>query len=264
MLTQRYSTSFSLGIRLLDKELHAPIYAIYGFVRLADEIVDSFHGHNQGKLLAKLKADCIEAIDDGISANPVLQTFQSVVRTYQIDRELIMQFLHSMEMDLEQQAYDQAKYEEYILGSAEVVGLMCLCVFTRGNREHYEALKPQAMKLGAAFQKVNFLRDVGADYRQLNRTYFPGLNLERFTEQDKKQIEIEIEADFEEALEGIRALPSNCRRGVYLAYQYYRQLFKKIKLAHACSIFSQRFRISNRRKLVVLCGSLVRYKLNLI
>jgi len=264
MITRRYSTSFSLGIRLLQPSLHAPIYAIYGFVRLADEIVDSFQGYDQQVLLAKLKADCLEAIDAGISINPILHAFQDVVRQYDIDRQLILQFLHSMEMDLELLDYDKAKYEEYILGSAEVVGLMCLAVFTGGDQKQYEDLKPAAMKLGAAFQKVNFLRDVGADFRQLNRAYFPGVDLTCFSEADKKQIEADIDADFNAALAGIRNLPGSCRRGVYLAYQYYRQLFEKIRLARACSIFTQRFRISNRRKLLLLCDTYFRYQLNWI
>lgn len=264
LITRRYSTSFSLGISLLDKQLHSPIYAIYGFVRIADEIVDSFQGYDQSRLLAKLKTDCFEAIHDRISANPVLHAFQQVVNQYNIGHDLILQFLKSMEMDLEQCRHDQASYDEYILGSAEVVGLMCLCVFTEGDRQYYERLRPQAMKLGAAFQKVNFLRDVGADFGQLNRTYFPNVNLELFTESDKKAIELDIEQDFNEALDGIRNLPPNCRRGVFLAYQYYRQLFEKIKLAQACNIFTRRFRISNSRKLFLLCDTMLKYRMNWI
>ena len=264
LTTRRYSTSFSLGISFLDKSLHAPIYAIYGFVRLADEIVDSFHEYDKRQLLLQFKNDCFEAIDKRISLNPILNAFQETVNKYRIDRQLIVQFLHSMEMDLTDQQYDQQKYEEYVLGSAEVVGLMCLYVFTGGDEHDYEALKPKAMRLGAAFQKINFLRDVGADYYQLNRTYFPEIDLANFTEADKKKIEQDIDTDFKEALEGIRKLPRSSRRGVYLAYQYYRQLFEKIQLAHACVIFSKRYRVSNLRKIILMFDTLLKHQLNCI
>ncbi|GGA98393.1 phytoene/squalene synthase family protein [Mucilaginibacter rubeus] len=262
LATRRYSTSFFLGINFLDKELHQPIYAIYGFVRLTDEIVDSFHNYDKRELLNKFRKDCFEAIELGISLNPILNAFQETVNKYRIDHQLINQFLHSMEMDLDDQLYDQQKFEEYILGSAEVVGLMCLYVFTNGNKERYEALKPGAMRLGAAFQKVNFLRDIGADYLQLNRSYFPGIDLKHFSETDKKKIEQEIEKDFNEALKDIRKLPKSSRRGVYLAYQYYRELFKKIKLASACVVFSKRFRISNGSKLILIFDTLLKHQLN--
>ncbi len=264
LTTRRYSTSFSLGIRFLDKELHDPIYAIYGFVRLADEIVDSFHDYDKQVLLDQFRKDCFEAIANGISLNPILNSFQQTVRRYDIDHTLINQFLDSMEMDLGKLDYTQQKYEEYILGSAEVVGLMCLCVFTGGNKETFSYLKPRAMKLGAAFQKINFLRDIGADYLQLNRTYFPGVNLEQFTEADKRTIEQDIEADLSEALIGIRELPRSSRRGVFLAYRYYQKLFEKIKLAGACSVFSTRFRISNGRKIALLFDTMLKHKLNWI
>lgn len=264
LTTRRYSTSFSLGISFLHKSLHAPIYAIYGFVRLADEIVDSFHEYDKRQLLMQFKNDCFEAIDRGISLNPILNAFQETVNKYGIDRQLIVQFLHSMEMDLNDQQYDQQKYKEYILGSAEVVGLMCLYVFTGGDKENYETLKPKAMRLGAAFQKINFLRDVGADYYQLNRTYFPEIDLANFTEADKKKIEQDIAKDFKEALEGIRELPRTSRRGVYLAYQYYHQLFEKIKLAHACAVFSKRYRVSNLRKIILMFDTLLKHQLNCI
>lgn len=264
LTTRRYSTSFSLGISFLDKELHDPIYAIYGFVRLADEIVDSFHDYNKRQLLEQFKMDCFEAIDKGISLNPILNAFQETVRKYQIDHQLISQFLRSMAMDLDDQDYDQQKYEEYILGSAEVVGLMCLYVFTGGDKSRYEALRPKAMRLGAAFQKINFLRDIGADYLQLNRTYFPEIDLANFTENDKKRIEEDIEKDFKAALEGIRELPRSSRRGVYLAYQYYRELFEKIQLSRACAVFSKRFRVSNGRKLLLLFDTLLKHKLGWI
>ena len=262
LATRRYSTSFFLGINFLDKELHKPIYAIYGFVRLTDEIVDSFHNYDKRELLNKFRKDCFEAIELGISLNPILNAFQETVNNYHIDHQLINQFLHSMEMDLDDQHYDQQKFEEYILGSAEVVGLMCLYVFTNGNKARYEALKPGAMRLGAAFQKVNFLRDIGADYLQLNRSYFPGIDLKHFSETDKKKIEQEIEQDFNEALKDIRKLPKSSRRGVYLAYQYYRELFKKIKLASACVVFSKRFRISNGSKLILIFDTLLKHQLN--
>lgn len=264
LTTRRYSTSFSMGISFLDKSLREPIYAIYGFVRLADEIVDSFHNYNKKELLARFKTDCFEAIKQGISLNPILNAFQETVNKYNIDHQLIVQFLHSMEMDLHDQGYDQQKYQEYILGSAEVVGLMCLYVFTEGDRENYEALKPKAMRLGAAFQKINFLRDIGTDYQQLNRSYFPEIDLANFTEADKKKIEDEIEKDFTAALQGIRELPRSSRRGVFLAYQYYRKLFEKIRLARACAVFSKRFRVSNSRKIILMFDTLLKHKLNWI
>jgi len=264
LTTRSYSTSFSMGISFLAKELHAPIYAIYGFVRLADEIVDSFHDYDKQQLLDRFKKDTFEAIEEGISLNPILNSFQETVSKYRVDHKLIHQFLYSMEMDLNDQEYDRQKYEEYILGSAEVVGLMCLYVFTGGDQSSYDRLKPRAMRLGAAFQKINFLRDVGADYLQLKRTYFPEVDLTHFTEADKKKIEAEIEIDFNEALEGIRELPRSSRRGVYLAYQYYRQLFEKIKLARACAVFSKRFRVSNGRKLILMFETSLKHRLNLI
>jgi len=262
--TQRYSTSFSLGISFLDKELHHPIYAIYGFVRFADEIVDSFHDYDKASLLAQFKKDCFEAIESGISLNPILNSFQQVVRQYHIDHQLIHLFLKSMEMDLEKQDFSPEKYQEYILGSAEVVGLMCLFVFTGGDINRYYELMPAAKKLGSAFQKINFLRDIGADFKNLDRTYFPNVDLANFTESDKQKIEQEIELEMDDALAGIRQLPNSSRRGVYLAYQYYRQLFEKIKLARACVIFSKRFRISNTRKMVLLCDVFIKHKMNMI
>jgi len=262
--TQRYSTSFSLGIRFLDKKLHDPIFAIYGFVRLADEIVDSFHDYNKAALLEQFKKDCFEAIENGISLNPILNSFQQVVRDYKIDHELIHAFLRSMEMDLEKQSYDEAKYQKYILGSAEVVGLMSLFVFTEGNLKLYYELMPAAMKLGSAFQKVNFLRDIGADFLELNRTYFPQVDLANFTDDDNQKIGQDIEEELNEALTGIRRLPNSSRRGVYLAYQYYRELFEKIKLSSACVIFSKRFRVSNARKMVLLCDVLLKHQMHLI
>ena len=252
------------GYSFSDKKLQDPIFAIYGFVRLADEIVDSFHDYNKTALLEQFKKDCFEAIENGISLNPILNSFQQVVRDYKIDHELIHAFLRSMEMDLEKQSYNEEKYQQYILGSAEVVGLMCLFVFTEGNLKLYYALMPAAMKLGSAFQKVNFLRDIGADFLELNRTYFPKVDLANFTEDNKKMIEQDIEGELNEALTGIRQLPNSSRRGVYLAYQYYRQLFDKIKLSSACAIFSKRFRLSNARKMVLLCDVLLKHQMRLI
>jgi len=260
--TQRYSTSFTWGIYLMSKKLHAPIYAIYGFVRFADEIVDTFHEFDKKYLLDKFKKDCFEAIEQGISLNPVLNSFQKVVNQYDIDHELINLFLHSMEMDLEPGIYSNEKYEKYILGSAEVVGLMCLSVFTNGDKAFYERLKPFAMKLGSTFQKVNFLRDVKADFQQLNRNYFPNVNLENFSDHQKIAIENEIEEEFKLALVGIKQLPLSSRRGVYLAYIYYKKLFQKIKSKTAREIMDKRIRISNGRKFGLMLDSMIRYKLN--
>jgi phytoene/squalene synthetase len=218
--TRTYSTSFSLGIRFLNSRLHNSIYAIYGFVRLADEIVDSFDGYDQEYLLRKFKEDTYEAIDNRISCNPVLNAFQETMYRYEINIELIESFLKSMEMDLHKQYYTTDKYQEYILGSAEVVGLMCLHVFTEGDKKMYADLKPYAMKLGAAFQKVNFLRDMKDDYEVLGRIYFPGVDINGFTSEAKKKIEQEIDDDFAIALEGIKKLPSSSKGGVYLSYVY--------------------------------------------
>jgi len=263
-ITKLYSTSFSLGIYFLNKELRHPIYSIYGFVRLADEIVDSFHDYPKSILLEEFRQDCFRAIDRGISTNPVLNSFQQVVNRYGIKHELITQFLKSMEMDLAEQDYTPEKYEEYILGSAQVVGLMCLHVFTNGNNEDYERLKIPAMKLGSAFQKVNFLRDVNADYKDLSRTYFPDVNLAAFSDLDKRSIEQDIHLEFKEALDGIRELPRSCRKGVYLAYVYYLKLFRKIANVPAERVMLERIRVSNSHKFWLMFDSLVRYKLNVL
>lgn len=260
--TQRYSTSFSLGIYFLDKKIRPEIYAIYGFVRFADEIVDSFHDYDKKYLLEKFKKDCFEAITFGISLNPVLNSFQKVVNEYNIDRELIELFLNSMEMDLEPNIYSNETYEKYILGSAEVVGLMCLCVFTNGDRSYYEKLKPYAMKLGSTFQKVNFLRDVKADFMQLNRNYFPNVDLSNFKEEQKKMIEKEIEEEFRVAIIGIKQLPLSSRKGVYLAYLYYKTLFEKIKNTSANQIMNKRIRISNGHKIGLMFDSMIRFRMN--
>jgi len=262
--TNTYSTSFSIGIRVFQKKYHSPIYAIYGFVRLADEVVDSFHGYNKALLLNELREETYKAIASGISLNPILNSFQDVVNTYDIDHWLIDQFLKSMEMDLEEQVYDSEKFKEYILGSAEVVGLMCLKVFVDGNREQYEMLKPYAMKLGAAFQKINFLRDLKADHQKLGRSYFPNIDLSNFTEEDKKRIEEEIAHDFRQALTGIRMLPRSVRFGVYSAYVYYTQLFKKIRKSPAGILLKQRIRVPNSEKYSLIFSSFLRNQLNLL
>jgi len=262
--TQRYSTSFTLGIYFLDKKLRDPIYAIYGFVRFADEIVDSFHSYDKKYLLEKFKTDCFEAINFGISLNPVLNSFQKVVNEYNIDLELIELFLKSMEMDLEANVYSTETYEQYILGSAEVVGLMCLFIFTNGDRKFYEKLKPYAMKLGSTFQKVNFLRDVKADFIQLNRNYFPNVDLANFKEDQKKMIESEIEEEFKVAVIGIKQLPKSSRKGVYLAYIYYKTLFQKIKGTSANQIMNKRIRISNGHKISLMLDSMIRFRMNLL
>lgn len=264
LITKRYSTSFSLGIYFLGKEHRNPVYAIYGFVRLADEIVDSFHDYNKAYLLNKFKQDTFEAIEQGISLNPVLNCFQEVVNTYDIEHELVRLFLHSMAMDLEKKYYTEELYKEYILGSAEVVGLMCLRVFTNGNDDQYRQLKPYAMKLGAAFQKVNFLRDIKADHQGLKRNYFPNIDLAVFCDLQKKTIEEEIEHDFEEALIGIKKLPLSSRNGVYLSYIYYKKLFSKIKGLSAERIMNERIRIPNHHKIGLMFDSMIRHKLNVI
>lgn len=264
LTTRTYSTSFSLGIYFLKNKLRNPIYSIYGFVRFADEIVDSFEGYDKKRLLEKFKVETYEAIENRISLNPILNSFQQVVHQYQISQDLIEMFLKSMEMDLEKINYTSEKYNEYILGSAEVVGLMCLHVFTEGNKNLYEELKPFAMKLGAAFQKINFLRDMKADYQILGRTYFPNVDMTRFSSSTKRKIENEIEQDFKEALIGIKKLPSSAKGGVYLAYVYYKSLFKKIKKVPAQKILTERIRISNGEKFGLMLNSMIQYKMNLL
>jgi phytoene synthase len=262
--TKRYSTSFSLGIRLLAKELRQPIYDVYGFVRLADEIVDSFHGYDKEKLLNDFRNQTWEAIDMGISLNPILNAFQKTVNDFNIDRDLISTFLKSMEMDLDFSKYSQEEYEEYILGSAEVVGLMCLKIFVFGDEEEYLRLKPFAMKLGSAFQKINFLRDLKDDYNNLGRTYFPNINMSQFNSATKKQIEEDIEIDFQKGYEGIIQLPKKSRFGVYLAYIYYYKLFHKIKTLPAQTILQERVRISNKRKYSLVVSGYMRHSFNML
>lgn len=260
--TETYSTSFSLGIYFLNNRLRNPIYSIYGFVRVADEIVDSFEGFDQEFLLNKFRKDTFEALENGISTNPILHSFQQVVKDYKIDPGLVDTFLKSMEMDLEKVDYTKEIYQQYILGSAEVVGLMCLHVFTEGNRKMFGELRPYAMKLGAAFQKVNFLRDLNEDYHLLGRTYFPNVEMTNFSAEAKEQIELEIEEDFRVALMGIKKLPASSKGGVYLAYVYYRSLFDKIKRLPPKRILSERIRINNGHKFGLMLNSLLATKMN--
>lgn len=264
VVTEKYSTSFSLGILALKPSIRPSIYAVYGYVRLADEIVDSFHDYDKALLLERFKRQTRNALEEGISLNPILHSFQETVHKFAIDKTLIEQFLHSMEMDLQQMDYNSDLYKEYILGSAEVVGLMCLQVFTEGNKEAYETLKPYAMKLGSAFQKVNFLRDLKEDYDVLGRTYFPNIDMRVFNNQIKSQIENEIEAEFKEALVGIKKLPSSSKFGVYLAYKYYLSLFKKIRNTPAEKIMNQRVRIPNGQKLSLAMSSYVQYRMAIL
>lgn len=262
--TRMYSTSFSMGIQMLDKSLHRPIYGIYGLVRFADEIVDSFHDYNKEELLYQFRKDTYEAIYNKISLNPILNEFQKVVNDYKIDHELIDTFFNSMKMDLEEKYHDVLSYQDYILGSAEVVGLMCLKVFVEGDEAKYLELKPFAMSLGSAFQKVNFLRDIKADYESLGRTYFPEVDMNKFSHADKLQIEAEIARDFDYALIGIKRLPPKARKGVYLAYVYYQQLFRKIRHTPVEKIMETRIRIPNLSKLGLMFQSMVQHQLNLL
>lgn len=248
-VTELYSTSFTLGIKALDKKFHDPIYGIYGFVRYADEIVDTFHDWDKKSLLNKFKEDTFEAIEQKISLNPILNAFQLTVHRYQIDHKLIEAFLHSMEMDLYMNNYKQDFYEEYIYGSAEVVGLMCLKVFCDGNDKLYASLIEPARFLGAAFQKVNFLRDMQSDFKERGRVYFPNVDFENFCSAQKDAIEKDIKLDFEQAYKGILQLPEGAKFGVYLAYKYYLNLFKKIQKTEAAKVMHTRIRVSNPKKI---------------
>lgn len=257
IITRTYSTSFTLGIRTLDARFREPIYGIYGMVRLADEIVDTFHDHDKASLLHRFKEDTFRALDEKISLNPILNAFQDTVHKYQIDRELIEAFFHSMEMDLLQNVHDENSYTEYIYGSAEVVGLMCLRIFTENDHSLYEKLKHPARKLGAAFQKVNFLRDIQNDFEDKGRIYFPGVDFSKFTQEAKQQIEKDIEQDFQEALIGLRQLPVGCRRGVYLAYKFYHKLLERIKNTPASKIQHTRIRVSDYQKAGLMLNALL-------
>ena len=264
LITKAYSTSFSLGIRTLSKEYHPAIYAIYGFVRYADEIVDTFHEHDKEDLLNRFKKDTYQAIEEKISLNPILHSFQDAVNQYNIDLDLIEAFLVSMEMDLSKKDYSDPEYKTYIYGSAEVVGLMCLKVFCEGDEDSYQSLLRPAKHLGSAFQKVNFLRDIKSDFDERGRIYFPGVDFQTFTPEDKKVIEKDIQQEFTLALEGIKRLPRGARAGVYLAYVYYSVLFKKITRLSPERIKSQRIRIPNFRKMILLVKCYFRHKANYI
>ncbi|MCE2731926.1 MAG: phytoene/squalene synthase family protein [Cyclobacteriaceae bacterium] len=262
-VTRAYSTSFSLGILCLKKELRDPVYALYGWVRFADEIVDTFHEFDKKTLLERFTTDTYLAIEEGISLNPILHAFQQTVRKYKIEKELTDTFLRSMEWDLSKKEYDYEGMKQYILGSAEVVGLMCLRIFCEGDEALYQKLKPAAMSLGSAFQKVNFLRDLKADFN-MGRVYFPELSLDTLTEENKKMIEASIQNDFDQALIGIKGLPKAARFGVYVAYVYYVSLFRKIQNTPSDQVLKQRIRVRNRQKLKLLAFSYVKHQLNLI
>ncbi|MBI1343023.1 MAG: phytoene/squalene synthase family protein [Terrimonas sp.] len=262
--TERYSTSFSSAIRLLHRDLRGPVYNIYGFVRFADEIVDTFHDYDKAALLEQFKQETYLAIDRGISLNPILNSFQQTVNKYHIDHKLIDAFFKSMEMDLSRTTYCTDGYKEYIYGSAEVVGLMCLYVFCEGNQHLYDQLKAPARSLGAAFQKVNFLRDIKADYNGLSRVYFPECDFNNFSDTDKQQIEKDILADFHDAYEGILKLPMKARFGVYVAYKYYMSLFKRIRKIEPAQILEMRVRIPDYKKLMIVLRAGVKNQMGLI
>jgi phytoene/squalene synthetase len=262
--TKTYSTSFSFGILALHKSIRKSIYNIYGFVRFADEIVDSFHDYDKSNLFNKYKTDAFLAIDDKISLNPILNSFQETVNAYSIDLSLINNFLDSMEMDLTKKSYNKENYNNYIRGSAEVVGLMCLKVFVNGNKDLYNKLKPSAMSLGSAFQKINFLRDANLDYSLLGRSYFPDVQMNSFSQEDKITIEEDIEKDFKDALVGIKMLPASSRGGVYLSYLYYYHLFRKIKFLPSYRVLEERIRVPNIEKLFLMLKAIFKNQLNII
>lgn len=262
--TEKYSTSFTSAIKLLHRHLRPPIFNIYGFVRFADEIVDTFNYRDKKTLLSDFKKETYFAIERKISINPILNSFQITVNEFNIDRHLVEAFFSSMEWDLDKTHYDKEAYNTYIYGSAEAVGLMCLYVFCEGEKELYKKLEPHARSLGAAFQKVNFLRDVKADFNNLNRTYFPGCDFCNFTEADKKEIEADIQKDFDDAYQGIVQLPFKARFGVYVAYRYYLSLFKKIKKTEPQKIMQARIRIPNYHKAVIVVKSGLRNQFNLM
>lgn len=265
IVTESYSTSFTLATKMLDRSIRQDIYNIYGFVRFADEIVDSFHDFNKEELLNLFELDLKKSIKDKISLNPILNSFQKTLNKYEIDYELVNSFLKSMKTDLNKKQYlSNEEFDEYVYGSADVVGLMCLKVFVKGNQKQYNNLKPYAMSLGSAFQKVNFLRDLKADHDGLNRSYFPNLNIDKFDEKSKTIILNEINKDFSHALKGIFLLPSSARFGVYTAYKYYLKLLNKLKNTNPLKIKSTRIRVPNYQKINVLARSYVRYRLNIL
>ena len=257
--TKSYSTSFSLAIKLLNKEYRDAIYSVYGFVRLADEIVDSFHSYNKKQLLSELRYSTIEALEKKISLNPIINSFQKTVKQYNIEWHLIDSFLESMEYDLNNNKCSEKTYKKYIAGSAEAVGLMCLQIFSQKGSIRYEDLEKYARSLGAAFQKINFLRDLKDDYKNLNRIYFPDLDINNLTEKDKKLIEDDIKKDFEHAIIGIKLLNKEAKKGVFLAYKYYICLFKKIQNTSPEKILKKRIRVSNLRKIFILIYSQIRF-----
>jgi phytoene synthase len=260
LITKKYSTSFSIAVRLLAPSIRQAIYNIYGFVRVADEIVDSFEGYPQEDLLNRFEDEYAYALEMGISTNPVIHAFQKTVKEYNIDDSLVRAFLRSMRADLSKQTYtNQQEMEAYIYGSADVVGLMCLKVFVKGDSEEYERLKDAAMSLGSAFQKVNFLRDLKQDYDHLNRTYFPNIDPENLTTEDKNKIVQEIKEDFKSAYVGIKKLPKEARFGVYVAYKYYIQLLKKVDKTPAEVLMDKRIRVSNSLKTYLLFQSYISY-----
>ena len=264
-VTSAYSTSFSHAVKMLHPSIQLPIHSIYGFVRFADEIVDSFHDYDKAALLDKFEADLNDALDQGISLNPILNAFQHTVKQYNIDKHLIDSFLESMKMDLEKDVYmTHDEYKSYIYGSADVVGLMCLKVFVNGNDNLYNELKETAMRLGSAFQKVNFLRDIKDDVYDLNRSYFPHVNLRALDPTSKQEIIAEIEEDFEVAYTGIIQLPKEARFGVYTAYVYYKRLLVKLKRTPSSEIMNTRIRVKNHVKMGLLAKSYISNKLNLI
>lgn len=265
IVTESYSTSFTLATKMLDSSIRQDIYNIYGFVRFADEIVDSFHNYDKKELLNLFEKDLKKSIEDKISLNPILNSFQKTIHNYQIDYELVDSFLNSMKLDLDKKKYlTKKEFDQYVYGSADVVGLMCLKVFVKGNKNQYDDLRPYAMSLGSAFQKVNFLRDLKADHDGLNRSYFPNLNIDKFDEPSKKIILDEIDKDFKHALKGIFKLPSSARFGVYTAYKYYLKLLNKLRKTHPLKIKSSRIRVPNYQKVNVLARSYVRYRLNIL
>jgi phytoene/squalene synthetase len=265
IVTESYSTSFTLATKMLDSSIRQDIYNIYGFVRFADEIVDSFHNYDKKELLNLFEKDLKKSIEDKISLNPILNSFQKTIHNYQIDYELVDSFLKSMKLDLDKSKYlTKKEFDQYVYGSADVVGLMCLKVFVKGNNQEYNNLKPYAMSLGSAFQKVNFLRDLKADHDGLNRSYFPNLNIEKFDEESKQIILSEIDKDFSHALKGIFKLPSSAKFGVYTAYKYYLKLLNKLRKTPPLKIKSSRIRVPNYQKVNVLARSYVRYRLNIL
>ncbi len=264
-VTKTYSTSFSLATRMLSKNIRQDIYNIYGFVRFADEIVDTFHNYDKEILLNRFIDELEYSLKNDISLNPILNSFQITVKKYNIDKHLIDSFLSSMRLDLEKKEYSNYQdYKNYIYGSADVVGLMCLKVFVQGDTKMYEELKPYAISLGSAFQKVNFLRDYKADLKELNRTYFPNLVNKSFDDAAKKKILNEIKDDFAVALKGIYMLPNNSKFGVYAAYKYYKRLLKKLDKTSSSVIKNKRVRVPNYQKVDVLARSYVRYRLNIL